>query len=111
VAAAGCDRLIEQRGITRHRSSLEQQRRIGSGVNRLEASNRLQIARVGDDGSDGFELFQLGRHGRYLICRSKESFPDTVTDERSLIAPVFRRSEGHKPLEHISKLSTGDYRR
>jgi len=55
-------------GVAVAGGGFEQQGRVGGGINRLELFNGSEIASIGDDGGDFFELFQLGSHERALSC-------------------------------------------
>ena len=62
MAAAPFDRLVEQMPIGGHLRGFQDERRIGRAICRLERSNGLHVARVGDNGGHGLQLVELGRH-------------------------------------------------
>jgi len=66
VTVAVADGLLQQVLVTVQGSCLEQQRRVGGGVDRLEFGDGIEVAGVGDNGGHLLELFQLGSHVRAL---------------------------------------------
>ncbi|MNM93787.1 hypothetical protein D3C81_1061710 [compost metagenome] len=67
--------LLEQLGVTRDGRRLEQQRRVGGGIDRFQAGDGVQVPGVGDHGGELLELFQLGGHGRALSCAMTRHYP------------------------------------
>ncbi|MOA06940.1 hypothetical protein D3C78_1266080 [compost metagenome] len=72
IALAVIDAGVQQLGIRRNGRGLEQQGRVGGGVHRFNASDRFEVAGVGNHGGHLFELFQLGSHGRALSYGSDD---------------------------------------
>src|SRR5450830_1362127 len=58
---------LEQVGVAWQRGGLEQQRRVGGSVDRLQAGNGIEVAGVSDHGGELLELCKLRSHER--LCR------------------------------------------
>src|SRR5471032_99730 len=72
IAVAVVNAGVQQLGITGNGGRFEQQGRVGGSVHGFYASDCFEVAGVGNDGSDLFELFQLGSHGRALSYGSDD---------------------------------------
>ena len=56
MLAPPLDGLIDQPRVVRHLRGLEDQRRVGGRVGRLESADRIHVAGVGDDRGHGAQL-------------------------------------------------------
>ncbi|MNE16420.1 hypothetical protein D3C80_1093630 [compost metagenome] len=83
IALAVLDRLLEQLGITGHGRSLEQQGRVGGGIDRFQAADGVDITGVGNHSGELLELFQLGSHGRALSCAMDRHYPSAASRSRA----------------------------
>ncbi|MNM09468.1 hypothetical protein D3C81_195570 [compost metagenome] len=72
IALAVADAGVQQLGIGGNGCGFEQQGRVGGCVYRFNASDRFEVAGVGNHGGHLFELFQLGSHGRALSYGSDD---------------------------------------
>jgi hypothetical protein len=61
-------RLLQQRRVGGQGRGLEEQRGIGRGVEGAEATDRLDVAGVGDHVGHGFQLRELVGHGVRIGC-------------------------------------------
>ncbi|MNO11108.1 hypothetical protein D3C76_06940 [compost metagenome] len=72
IALAVADAGVQQLGVGRNGRRFEQQGRVGGGVDRFDSGDRFEVAGVGNNGGELFELFQLGSHGRALSYGSDD---------------------------------------
>ncbi|MNF85268.1 hypothetical protein D3C84_676560 [compost metagenome] len=76
IAVAALHGLVQLLGIHRHGRGLEQQGRVGGGVDRLETGNGIDVAGVGNNSGVLFQLFELGSHVRALSCAVCSTLPE-----------------------------------
>src|SRR5690606_29437514 len=72
IALAARHRRVQMLRIAGHAGGLEQQRRVGGGIDELEPGAGVQLAGVGGDGGDLPEWFPLGSHESALSSESHD---------------------------------------